>query len=381
MIASRSHDELRRVTGRPVRIGFVGAGNVLPAYLQVLDRLVPRGLAEAGPVCAPSATARATLAARRPGLELVSEARDVLEADVDVVVVLTPAATHAAIAAAAIEQGRHVLVEKPVGLSRAEAEPVFAQAAARGLHVLAAPFVQLSPTLRELWTHVAGGAIGTVHTLRGLYGNPGSNWASWYHEAQVGPLAEAGIYNLKSAALLAGPVVSVQAAEATAQPERTIDGQRIASGPAVVHVIVRHRDGALTSIVASQAIGRYRRPGLEVYGTTGTANLLGDDWDPTGFELWREETGRWEQREPLDATWLWADGLRELVQALRDDRAPLTSSALDLHLIDVLDAARRSVRSGRAEPVESTFAPLPLALDLDAMRRHLHDHTRPADEQ
>ena len=37
---------------RPVRIGIIGAGNVLPAYLQVLDRLVPRGLATEGPICA-----------------------------------------------------------------------------------------------------------------------------------------------------------------------------------------------------------------------------------------------------------------------------------------------------------------------------------------
>jgi hypothetical protein len=38
-------------TERPV-VGFLGAGNVLGAYLGQLDRLAARGLAELGPVCA-----------------------------------------------------------------------------------------------------------------------------------------------------------------------------------------------------------------------------------------------------------------------------------------------------------------------------------------
>jgi len=381
MIASSSHREATAINDRPIRVGFVGAGNVLPAYLQVLDRLVPRGLAEAGPVCVRRPEARAALAVRRPGLRLVEDVRGVLTAGVDVVVVLTPPDSHAAIAIAALEAGCHVVVEKPLALSRPEAEPVVRLAAERGRHLLAAPFVQLAPTFRELWTHVAGGAIGHLHSLRGLYGNAGSTWAAWYHDPAVGPLAEAGIYNLKSMALLAGQVVAVQAAEATAAPRRTIAGEPVAAGPDVVHAILRHHDGALSSLVASQAVARYRRPALELYGTEGTANLLGDDWDPTGWELWRAGAGCWEQHEPLDATWLWADGLRELVAALREGRPPLTSSTLDLHVLDVLDAARRSARSGRPEAPASTFEPLDLTLRVDVERRHLHDHTRPFDEQ
>ena len=37
---------------RPVTVGIIGAGNVIWAYFQVLDRLIPRGLARMGPVCA-----------------------------------------------------------------------------------------------------------------------------------------------------------------------------------------------------------------------------------------------------------------------------------------------------------------------------------------
>lgn len=365
-----------------VGIGFIGAGNVLPAYLQVLDRLTPRGLAWLGPVCARRLDTWDRLRTHRPGIDLVTEAGSVLDSDIDIVVIITPPQTHAELARLALERGKHVVCEKPVAMSRAEAEPIFALAAERGLHLMAAPFVQLSPTLRDLWTRIVDGAIGHVHSARGLYGNPGSTWATWFHAGGVGPMAEAGVYNLKSLTCLLGPVTEVFAAEAVAFSSRTADGVVIDDpDPDVSHVVLRHEAGALSSVVASQAIQRYRRPAIELYGAEGTANLLGDDWDPTGFELWRNERGCWELFEPLDSTWLWAEGLRELVMAIVEQRTPLAHPDQDLHLLEVLDAARLSAHKGMPVEVHSRHALPDLRLDLGSSRHHLHDHTRPADEQ
>ena len=114
------------------------------------------------------------------------------------------------------------------------------------------------------------------------------------------------------------------------------------------HLILRHAGGALSSLVTSHAIQHYRRPALEVYGDEGTANLLGDDWDPSGYELWQNSGGLWESHDPLDPTWLWTDGLRELVACLREQRAPLAESWHDLHLLDVIAAsADRLARAAR----------------------------------
>jgi predicted dehydrogenase len=281
---------------KPVRVGILGAGNVLWAYFQVLDRLIPRGLVTAGPVCARRRENWKSLQTKRPGIELVDTVEDVLDADVDVVVIITPPDSHAELARRALERGKHVLVEKPLAASRAEAEPIVELASRRGLHLLCAPFVQLAPTLRALWTRVQGGEIGKVHSTRSLYGNAGSTWAKWYHDGRVSPLAEVGIYNLKSLTAIAGPVVEALAANATALLRREIEGESIENpGEDVSHVILRHQNGALSSIVSSHAIQRYRRPALEIYGTDGTANLLGDDWDPRGFEIWRNDRASWEE--------------------------------------------------------------------------------------
>jgi predicted dehydrogenase len=357
----------------PARVGFIGSGSVLWAYLQLLDRLVPRGLAEAGPICARRPEVRDRILARRPAAELVAEPTDVVTGDVDVVCVITDAASHAELARLALEHGRHVLVEKPLAGSRSEGDELVAIARDRGLRLVAAPFVQLSPTFRALWTEVADGAIGAVHSARGLYGVPRPDWNDWM--VGSGPLADLGVYNLKSFTCLLGPVVEVVAAEA-----RT-NGDATDREPAdVVHVVARHAGGALSSTLASWEIHAYDRPAIELYGTGGSANLLGDDWDPLGYEVRRAGEAAWRRVDPVDPTWLWTDGLRELVAAIGEDREPLASLEQDLHLLDVIEAATVAARERRAVAVGSSFAPLDLR-PTATETRHVHDRTRPPDEQ
>ena len=151
-----------KIEGRDSALGSSGAADVLWAYLQVLDRLIPRGLAWEGPIYArrreTSAGVFGPSSARSPGPR---SGTSVGVQHLRRRGLITPPAAHAAYALAALEAGKHVVCEKPVGMSRAEAEPVFDLAASRGLLLLAAPFVQLSPTFRELWTRVHDGESDT----------------------------------------------------------------------------------------------------------------------------------------------------------------------------------------------------------------------------
>ena len=355
--------------GRAIGVGVIGAGSVLWAYLQQLDRLIPRGLAREGPICARRREAWPELRAKRPAIDLVASPDEVFASDVDIVAILTSPASHASLAIEALRLGKHVVVEKPLGLSVEEATAVYAEADRRGLHVLAAPFVQLSPTFRELWTRITDGEIGRVHAARASYGNLGAPWATWFREAEIGPLAEVGIYNLASLTALLGPAVEVAAAASGAP-----------AGPdgVSIHVTLRHVAGAVSAITASHAISAYRRPGIEVYGTEGTANLLGDDWDPHGIDLWRD--GAWTTFGSRDPTWLWTDGLREIVVALAEGRTPRADRPHALHVLELIDAATRAARDGGTVAVTPRPAPADLRIDLGA-DVHVHDHTRPPDDQ
>ncbi len=318
---------------RPVTVGIIGAGNVIWAYFQVLDRLLPRGLARMGPVCARRQETWQDFQTRRPGIQLVANPAEVLQSDVDVVLIITPPESHSSLVRLALEHGKHVVVEKPSAATRCEAQQLAMQAQERGL-------------------------------------------------GSVGPLAEVGIYNLKSLTAVLGPVAEVQSAETLVVPDREISGKTVrTAGADVSHVLLRHADGGLSSVISGHCIQRYRRPGLEFYGTEGTANLLGDDWDPRGFEIWRNSAGCWEEFEPVDPTWLWADGLAEMVHALTEERQPLHSLEHDLHLLEVIEASTKAAKEKRAVAVQSRFRTLDLRMEERQNRHHLHDHTRPADEQ
>jgi predicted dehydrogenase len=364
-----------------VGVGFYGGGSVLWAYLQLLDRLVAQGIAWEGPVWVRRRDAWPALLDRRPDLRLVEDAEDVIAAGVDVVVVITAPDSHAELAGRALECGAHVLVEKPLASTRREAEPLYAMAERHGLLLMSAPFVHLSPTFRKFWTGVADGQIGDVHSARALYGNAGSSWAAWYHDAGIGPLGDLAPYNLKSLTALLGPVVDVVATEGRAFDVRTVAGIEVAEPDAdVVHLVLRHDNGTISVVTASHAIANYRRPAIELYGTEGTADLLGDDWAPTGIEIWTNDRGSWEVLDAIEPTWLWTDGLRELVAAVAYGAPPLHDPAHDLHVLDIIEAARRSAATGARISVESRFRPLDLRLDAGPVHV-VHDRTRGAEFQ
>jgi predicted dehydrogenase len=308
----------------------------------------------------------------------------VVESDVKIVLILTPPHSHPGLIRLALEQGKHVVVEKPFAPSPAVGRELADLAAAKGLLLLCAPFVQLAPTFRALWRRIQHGEIGQIHSARGLYGNAGSR-VLWHHQGEGPPLSEKGIYNLKSLTTLLGPAVEILAAEATAVVPRRV-GETVIDKPDhdVSHIILRHESGALSSIVSSNAIQKYRRPGLEIYGTQGTANLLGDDWDPRGFQIWRNQSQRWEEYEPVEGTWHWTDGLREAVLALSEDRAPLADIGQDIHILELIEAAHEAAVNRVAVCVTSRFQPLERGwreFGGQPAHAHVHDHTRPEDEQ
>jgi predicted dehydrogenase len=280
----------------PTEVAIIGTGNVSGTYLRTLDDLASRGIARHGALCCRNRGQWPALLARRPGLRLVATVDEVLDSAAAIVVILTAPDSHADLARSEIARGKHVVVEKPLALSVADGRSVIDAARAGQVNLLIAPFVTRSATFQQLAALVGSGEIGTIHSARAMYGNLGSDWASWYHQGIVGPLAEIGIYNLQSLTALLGPVAAVQAVGTIGMPERQIGETRlIAHHPDTTHLMLHHVSGSISSVLASHAVSHYRRPAIELYGSGGTAYLQGDDWDPTAIDEWRTDAGRWER--------------------------------------------------------------------------------------
>jgi predicted dehydrogenase len=81
---------------------------------------------------------------------------------VDAVAIATPAGTHAAVALACLDAGKHVLVEKPLAASVAEGEKMVAAAAERGLILMCDHTYCYTPVVRRIRDLVAAGEIGEI---------------------------------------------------------------------------------------------------------------------------------------------------------------------------------------------------------------------------
>jgi predicted dehydrogenase len=101
-----------------------------------------------------------------PQIRVWSTLEEVLgDADVDAVVLATPATSHAQLALEALAAGRHVLVEKPLALDVGEANEVARLAEEMGLTVLVGHTFLYSPPVTRLKQYVTGGELGVVQYL------------------------------------------------------------------------------------------------------------------------------------------------------------------------------------------------------------------------
>jgi predicted dehydrogenase len=161
------------------------------------------------------------VAAMSPGCRATaSVAEAVSAADVDVVVVATINAALAPLACQAAEAGKHVLVEKPVGISTQEITNIENVAARKGVLVRAAYNHRYHPACLkalELWR---SGALGHLMFIRGRYGQGGrvgyeKEWRADPKLSGGGELIDQGVHLIDLAGIFLGDFTSVDGHTAT----------------------------------------------------------------------------------------------------------------------------------------------------------------------
>jgi predicted dehydrogenase len=264
--------------------------------------------------------------------------------------------------AAALEAGKHVLVEKPMAVSLDDAAELVALARKGPGYLLPAPHVILSPTYQTIWKRLRRGDIGQVYSARGLYGWSGPEWGKWFYQPGGGPLFDLGVYNITSLTGLLGSAKRVMAMTSVAIPERVVDGERMrVETEDNAHVLIDFGEGCLAVVSTGFIFQQYRRPALELYGALGTMQMLGEDWEPNGFEMWQKETAGWQVFDEAAPDWPWTDGLRHLVESIQQGTRPIITPEHGFHVLEIMLKAQESGRTGRAFDIESRFTPAEFA--------------------
>jgi predicted dehydrogenase len=325
-----------------------------------LDRLRGRGLVEVVAAADHHELRRALIQDTFRIPRFSTDARSVIEADdIDLVLVLTSVADHAQLAAAALKTGKHVLVEKPMATTLDDAAALVGVAEQAQTYLVCAPHIILSPTYQAIWWRLQQGEIGRIHLARARYGWAGPTWNEWFYVNGGGAMFDVAIYNITSLTGLLGPVRRVIAMAGVAIAERQIGNAAVdVQAEDNAQVLLDFGDATFGVVTTGFTMQQYRSPAIELYGSDGTLQMLGDDWAPQGQELWRSDIGAWRYHKDLDPAWAWTDGLRHLVESIRAGTPPIIQPAHAYHALEVVLKARIASATGTAQSVTSTFAPL-----------------------
>jgi predicted dehydrogenase len=149
-----------------IRAGIIGTGFMGRVHAHAVQAAGAELVAVAGSSPGRAQAAAGELRALRPA----ADPRELIDApDVDVVHICTPNDTHKEFALAALEAGKHVVCEKPLATSAADASQLVAAAERQGV-VAAVPFVyRWYPMVREARARIANGETGALRLLHGSY--------------------------------------------------------------------------------------------------------------------------------------------------------------------------------------------------------------------
>ena len=110
------------------------------------------------------------------------------------------------------------------------------------------------------------------------------------------------------------------------------------------HVLIDWGESVFAVVSTGFTMQKYRGPALEVYGSQGTIQMMGDDWDPSGYELWRNDVGAWQIYDKIDRLWHWTDGLRHL-DRLYPQRQDPSCPRRSTHFMFLKSCSRRRNRA------------------------------------
>ena len=147
---------------RDLRFGVIGWGYWGPKIARNLDALPHATITMVADM---DALRLATLPVNQPWMQTTTQVEDMFRSDIDAVVIATPVRTHFQLAREALLHDKHVLVEKPLTASVAQAEELVALAQERQRILMVGHTFEYNPAVNELRKLVRGGDLGKIYCI------------------------------------------------------------------------------------------------------------------------------------------------------------------------------------------------------------------------
>lgn len=322
--------------GGPVlRWGVVAPGGIATDFVHALHTHTDQRVS----AVASRSIDRATEFARRHGISRSygDYAHLYADPDVQIVYVAAPHSEHLHLALDAIDAGKHVLIEKPIGLSAAEARIIRERARSRGVFAMEAMWTRFLPQVDVMMQLRDDGVIGDTRLVMadlGFAAEPGGR----LFDPQLGggALLDLGVYPVWLSHLWLGVPASV-----------TVLGTQTASGVDEQSAIVLQYASGAQALLSTGI--RVSTPGrAAISGSDGRIEIDPSFVFPGGFTVTTAgASGRYEDLSGLmhrdGMAWQAAAVARHVDDGLTE--SPLHPLQTTIEVMDIIDEARRVLSS------------------------------------
>lgn len=283
----------------------------------------------------------------------------------DMLITLTDMQAHGALNKKALLAGKHVWSEKPMANTYAEGKALLDLAKSKKLRIWGAPAVVNSPQFAFMSRTIQEGKLGRIAAAHGQYGHTGPTWSAFFYEKGGGSMPDLGVYNMATLTGLLGPAKAVMAMTSIVNPERTVDdkGKIKVEAEDNAHVLLEHDKGVISHVMCGfnyfdphgHEAGNQSLHSIQIYGDYGNMRLIGYDWETNGVIL----DTFWDKPAVLMSTekggYEWQEGATKTGEALLKGTEPRINVEHALHVLEIIEAARRSSATGIKVKLKSKF--------------------------
>ena len=280
------------------------------------------------------------------------------KAKLDAVSIATPNKFHCPLTVAAVEHGLHVLCEKPMAMTLAEAEQMKAAADKAGLNLMINFSYRFSNMSYALKQQVDAGVVGDIYFGRTVWhrrrGMPGfGGWFGAKALAGGGPLIDLGVHRIDLALWLmghpepksvSGSTYNVIAKERAKREKKHFDVEDLACG------LVKFHNGATLVVEASWALNT-NEPEHMVTALYGTKGGLVQKNTGGGYnfvaEIYPEEGGNLFTKALDNAVVPAPSSMHEFIDSIIEKRPPLATAEHGVKVQKILEGLYRSAAEGR----------------------------------
>jgi len=283
----------------------------------------------------------------------------------DMMVTLTDMQVHGELNKKGLMAGKHVWSEKPMANTYAEGKALLDLAKSKNLHLWGAPAVVDSPQFAFMNKTLQEGKLGRVACAHGQYGHTGPTWSAFFYEKGGGSMPDLGVYNMATLTGLLGPAKSVMAMLSIVTPERTVDdkGKIKVEAEDNAQILLQHDHNVLSHVMCGfnyydthghEAKGQSLHS-IQIFGDSGNMRLIGYDWETSGVVLDNSSTEPPKLYATESFGYEWQEGARVTGEGIVTGVPPKINVEHALHVLEIIEAARKSSATGMRVNLESKF--------------------------